>query len=166
MFQVDEYLIYKKDVCKIKDIKKQFRDDLDYFVLMPVKDESLKIEIPSNSKNIRKLLSKKEIDQIIVKIPSIPKIEIEERLLESEYKRLLNSGREEDFIQIMKTTYERNQKRLEQKKKIGDKDKRYFEQAENYLCQEFSVVLQLSKEETKEYIKNKIKNEKNILPKS
>ena len=61
------------------------------------------------------------------------------------------------MIRIIKTTYQRNQNRLKQNKKVGDKDQRYFEEAEKYLYQEFGIVLQLSEDETKEYIKNKIK---------
>ncbi len=158
MFEIGEYLIFKKDVCQVKEIKKGFLNDLDYYILSPIKDNTLKIEIPINSKNIRKLITKEEIEQIIKRIPTISEIDVEQRLLETEYKRLLNTGNEEDLIRIIKTAYKRNQKRLEQKKKIGDKDKHYFEEAENYLYQELGIVLDLSFEETKEYIKNKIKS--------
>ena len=158
MFEIGEYLIFKKDVCQVKEIKKGFLNDLDYYILSPIKDNTLKIEIPINSKNIRKLITKEEIEQIIKRIPTISEIDVEQRLLETEYKRLLNTGNEEDLIRIIKTAYKRNQKRLEKKKKIGDKDKHYFEEAENYLYQELGIVLDLSFEETKEYIKNKIKS--------
>lgn len=157
MFEVGDYLVYKKDVCKVKEMKKQFIKGLDYFVLSPTKDKTLKIEIPTNSKQIRKLLTKEQVEQIIEQIPYIAEIDIEQRLLESEYKRLLNTGSLEDLIRIIKTTYQRNQNRLKQNKKVGDKDQRYFEEAEKYLYQEFGIVLQLSEDETKEYIKNKIK---------
>lgn len=157
MFEVGDYLVYKKDVCKVKEMKKQFINGLDYFVLSPTKDKTLKIEIPTNSKQIRKLLTKEQVEQIIEQIPYIAEIDIEQRLLESEYKRLLNTGSLEDLIRIIKTTYQRNQNRLKQNKKVGDKDQRYFEEAEKYLYQEFGIVLQLSEDETKEYIKNKIK---------
>lgn len=122
MFEVGDYLVYKKDVCKVKEMKKQFINGLDYFVLSPTKDKTLKIEIPTNSKQIRKLLTKEQVEQMIEQIPYIAEIDIEQRLLESEYKRLLNTGSLEDLIRIIKTTYQRNQNRLKQNKKVGDKD--------------------------------------------
>ena len=38
------------------------------------------------------------------------------------------------------------------KKKIGEKDSNYFRLAEKYLYSEFSVILNLTVEETKNYI--------------
>lgn len=156
MFRIEDYVMYKRDVCKVVDIQKQFRNDLDYYVLISVKDPSLKIEIPTNSPLLHSLIEKEEIEKIIQQIPKIELIDVEEKMLEQEYKKLLSSGTHEDLIKIIKTTYVRNQKRLENKKKIGDKDNRYFEKAEEDLYQEFGIVLNMTLEETKEYIKRKV----------
>ena len=68
----------------------------------------------------------------------------------------MQSGTHKDLIKIIKTTYLRNKERLDNNKKTTDKDTYYFNQAENYLYNEFSVVLNLSCEETKEYIINEV----------
>lgn len=156
MYQIGEFIVYKKNVCKIADIKKEYINDLDYYILISTQDPTLKIEIPTNSKMIRKPISKNEVENIINEIPNIQLIDVEERLLEQEYKKLLNTGLHADLLRIIKTTYSRNQTRLENKKKIGDKDNHYFEQAENLLYQEFSVVLGLTLEQTKNYVNQKV----------
>lgn len=156
MYQVGDYLVYKRNVCKVVELKEKYINDLDYFVLIPIKDKSLKIEIPTTAKGIRDLISKEKVEEIIKNIPKVQTIPVDDKTLEQEYKKLLNSGTHQDLIQIIKTTYLRNKERLAQKKKIGDKDAHYFEEAENNLYQEFSVVLGLTLEQTKDYVLKKV----------
>lgn len=158
MFQAGDYIVYKRSVCKIKEIKKSYMNGLDYYCLIPNKDESLKIEIPVSAPGIRELISAEEIEKIINEIPSISLIETDEKNLEQEYKKLLNSGSQRDLVKIIKTTYLRNKERIEKNKKIGDKDNRYFEEAERDLYDEFGIVLGLSLDETKDYVLNRVEN--------
>lgn len=78
-------------------------------------------------------------------------------MIENEYKKLLDSCSYDDLISIIKTTYLRNKERLDNNKKIAEKDNYYFEKAELILYSEFSMVLGLSFEETKKYVTDKIK---------
>ena len=68
----------------------------------------------------------------------------------------MQSGTHEDLIKIIKTTYLRNEKRINDNKKISEIDDTYFKKAEKYLYNEFSVVLNKTFEETKEYVNNKV----------
>ena len=52
----------------------------------------------------------------------------------------------------------RNAKRLEQNKKVSEKDEQYFNQAERRLYNELSISLQLSFDDTKQYIFEKTEN--------
>lgn len=75
---------------------------------------------------------------MISKIPTIEIIQSEDRKIEYVYKRLLEEGTLENLIKVIKTTYMRNQERLSQNKRIGERDEVYFERAEkdyitNYL---------------------------------
>lgn len=158
MYKIGQYVVYKRDVCKIKAIKEKYIKGNDYYVLSSMDDESLIIHVPvDNSNLLRDLISKKELENIIKSIPDIPIIESEDRLIENEYKKLLYSENHSDLIKIIKTTYLRNQNRLENNKKLSEKDSFYFEKAEKYLYNEFSIILNKSFEETKEYIINKLK---------
>lgn len=153
MFKVNDYLVYGKDVCLVKEIKKI--KEMDYYSLVPVNDTSLKITVPVNSDKIRNLISKDEVNEIINDMSSIEVIDTEEKFLESEYKRLLTNGTPLDLIKLIKTIYLRNKERVQNKKRIMDKDKDYIDKAEELLYNEFSIVLDLSFEDTREFINNK-----------
>lgn len=162
MFEIGDYVIYKKDVCKIVKRKNKYLNEMDYYVLISLEDNSLTIEVPINNTSLRKPKTKEEVEQIIKQIPFIPTLNMNEKNLENEYKTLLNSENIIDLIKIIKTTYPRNQERLENKKKISDKDNYYFEKAEKYLYNEFSIVLNKTYEDTKQYIIEKVLDLKNV----
>ena len=156
MFKVNDYLVYRKEVCKVTEIK-EYKNDFLYYVITPINDTSLKIEVPTDSSVIRPLISKIKIQKIIEGIPNIKEIVENNRLLENKYKELLKSGTYNDLITIIKTTYLRNETRDKEKKKRSEKDTTYFNLAEKYLYTEFSVVLGKSYEDTKEYVISKVR---------
>jgi len=158
MKEIGKYIVYRKDVCKIVGIKKNHINNKDYYLLVPIDDESLRMDVPIDNQfgYLRDLISKEEVEKIINRIPEIGIIESSEKMMEYEYKNLLSSGSHEDLVKIIKTTYLRNKERIDNKKKISDKDNRYFQLAEKYLYNEFSIVLGLTIEDTKEYVIDKV----------
>lgn len=93
---------------------------------------------------------------MISKIPTIEIIQSEDREIEYVYKRLLEEGTLENLIKVIKTTYMRNQERLSQNKRIGERDEVYFERAEKRLYNELSVSLNLTFDQTKQYVINAV----------
>ena len=87
MFKIGEHVVYKHDVCLLKEVKKG-RDDKEYYVLVPITDNTLKIEIPTDlaNKNIKKLITKEYALELIQKMKEIEVIKIDTKLLESVYK--------------------------------------------------------------------------------
>ena len=160
MYKINDYIVYRHDVCKIKEIKKI--NDNTYYVISPLDDNSLIINTPVDNKMgyIRDILSKKEAERIIDSIKDIKAVDsINEKNVEATYKELLNSYSYENLIKIIKTTYERNNNRLINNKKISEKDDTYFKLAEKYLYNELAISLNTTSEEIKDYIINKFKNE-------
>lgn len=157
MYKVGDYIIYRKDVCQIIKIKEKLYHNQDYYQLMPVNDKSLTLDIPINNKFIRPLIEKDKIDSIIKMIPDIAPLEINDKYIEQEYKKLMANGSYEDLIKIIKTTYLRNKERLDNNKKATDKDSNYFKLAEKYLYTEFSIAMNITYEEAKEYVISKVK---------
>ena len=156
MFKVNDYLVYRKEVCKVMEIK-EYKNDFLYYVITPINDTSLRIEVPTDSSVIRPLISKIKIQKIIEEIPNIKEIAENDRLLENKYKELLRNGTYNDLIAIIKTTYLRNETRDKEQKKRSEKETTYFNLAEKYLYTEFSVVLGKSYEDTKEYVISKVR---------
>lgn len=157
MFKVNDFLIYKKDVCKVKEIFTYEPKNITYYALVPIDDLSLTISVPVDTKLIRPIISKKEVEQIIESIPNINPIDnINDKMIEQEYKSLFNSGTMEDLIRIIKTAYTRNDNRLKDNKKISERDDNYFKKAEKLLYNEFAVALNKSYEETKAYVTKQV----------
>lgn len=157
MFKINDHVIYNHEVCKIIDITK--RNNREYYSLVPLSDDSLKINIPTdNINNIKKLISKKYALELIDNIKNINPIDIDNKQIEAEYKKLLHSNNHEDLVKIIKTTYLRNEIRNNNKKKLSDTDQHYFLLAEKYLYNELSVVLDMSCKEVKEYIIKKMED--------
>lgn len=157
MYKVGEYVVYRKDVCLVKRIK-DARDGTKYYVLSPLRDHSLIINVPIKNTHglIRKLMTKDEVMKLIEEIPTIPTIDINDRTLENEYRTLLDSNEPKNLIRIIKTTYLRNKDRLDHNKKIAEKDNEYFNKSEEYLYYEFGCVLGMSFEEAKKYVIDRV----------
>ena len=124
MYKTNDYLVYKKDVCKVKDIKKNKLNGLDYYILVPIDDDSLIIDVPTDNRMgyIKDIITKEEAEKLINSIPQIePLSNIEDKNIENRYKNLIYNGTREDLIRIIKTTYLRNEERIKNKKRISDK---------------------------------------------
>ena len=154
MYKEDDYLIYGKQVCRVEKLEE--RDGIKYYILRPIKDESLKIQIPTTTDKIRDIISKEELDKLLEKIPEIELIDTDKKYLESTYRQLLQNGTHEDLIRIIKTTYLNNQERLAKKKKLTETDKNYFELAEECLYEEFSITLGKDIDATRNYVISKV----------
>lgn len=158
MYKINDYLIYGKDVCQVKGIELKKYNDKDYYLLIPVNDDTLKLEVPVEDpqNKIRDLIKKEELKKLINKIPDIETVDVEEKYLESEYKKLLSSGDEEDLVKVIKTTYLRNKKREDNNKRKAEIDSIYFREAENTLYARVSAILGMSIDEAKTYFIQKI----------
>lgn len=159
MFKVGEIIVYKKEVCKIKEIKEKYIQNKDYYIMNPIEDETLVINVPiDNEKNLREVITKEKAKKVIENISNIEPLDINNKNIEFEYKQLLNEDSLENLIKIIKTSYLRNFEREKNKKRISDIDKMYFEKAEKRLYNELSISLNLTYDETKEYIINYLEN--------
>lgn len=144
------YIVYRKEVCQIIDEKEGI------YVLIPAYDNSIKYKVPANSPLLKDLMTREEIDRLLLGIPHINVLNMSDKQIEQTYKELMNNGTHEDLVKIIKTTYLRNQLRILNNKKISEKDDEYLKRAEKYLYEEIGVVLNMSFEQTKEYVIKKI----------
>lgn len=159
MYNENDYVIYKKDVCRVKQIKENKENGKKYYILSPINDKSLSIETPADNSlgYIRDIMTKEKALEWINMIPKIDPIDLnDEKKVEKIYKELLQKGTPEDLIKIIKTTYLRNENRLKNKKKKNEKDDLFFNLAETYLYTEIGIALEMSFDETKQFIINRI----------
>lgn len=149
MFKVGDYVVYRRDLCIIKDIK-----DDKYYKLSMINDDSLIISVPITNDLglLREPIKENIAKELINKIKSIKPLNINEKLLENSYKELMRTNNHEDLIKIIKTTYLRNKERKDNGKKTSDKDETYFQIAEKCLYNELSIALNMNYDECKNYI--------------
>lgn len=153
MFKVGDYVVYKRNVCKVKEIKEKRIMDKDYYILTPIDDESLTIELPVSNNSLRIPIGEKEILNLIAKIPSIEVVVPTNcRLIENCYRDLMKTGNLEDLVAIIKTSYLRISDKKTNGKKVNEKDSNYFKLAEKSLYNEIAVSLNITYDEAKNYI--------------
>lgn len=89
MFQINDYVLYQEQVCKIKEQKKNEFTGLDCYILVPLTDASLRLNVPVDNPNIKTLMSEEEIKQLIHLMPRVPVIDVDDKMLENEYKIII-----------------------------------------------------------------------------
>ncbi len=156
MYKINDYLIYKREVCQVKALTKI--NNQDYYILENKADSSLKISVPLKEERnlLRPLSTFKEITKSLDNIDNIKPLNLTDRNLEEQYKSLLQGNTLEDLIVIMKTTYLRNEVRKSNKKHLGDKDTYYQELSEKFLFNEVAYSMQISYDDAKELVLNKL----------
>lgn len=164
MFEKGEYIVYgSKGICEVQDITRLNLEGVSkerlYYVLSPYnqKDSRIFVPVDSNKTVMRRVISQPEAAALIDAIPQIEEISVEnDKLREEKYKECMRTCECQEWVRIIKTLYERMQKRLEQGKKVTTTDERYFRMAEENLYLELSMALSIPKAEMVQYIAERI----------
>ena len=160
LFRVGDNVNYKNGgICRIVDIC-----ELDYgagkqayYVLRSVYENDTTIRVPVNSKavqtNMRRLLSKEEIDQIILDTEHSENLWVEDyKKRAAAFEQILDSGNRADILWVIKSLSLYRQKAREQKRKFGVTDEKLLEKASKMVLQEISFILDLKQNEVLPYI--------------
>ncbi|MDY5577497.1 MAG: CarD family transcriptional regulator [Lachnospiraceae bacterium] len=153
MYEIGDYIVKAVyGVCRVEDILHMNMSGTDklYYMLIPIEDKGAKIYVPTDTVDIgiRKTMTKEEAWEFIERIPEIEETWIDnEKLREKRYKEVVRSCKPDDLVGIIKTTYLRKKRRLEQGKKNTAVDERYLKMAENHLYSELGFALDKDKDE-------------------
>lgn len=160
MFKVHEYVICAgSGVCEVKNICSnpfdESKPDEKFYILQPVYSKENTVYIPIKHPKImmRRLISKEEAHRLIADIPNIGEVNVEnDRQREIEYKNIIHKLDCYELIKMIKTLYERSQKRLSEGKKATHTDQKYIKLAEQTLHEELAIVLDMPRDQVGEYI--------------
>ena len=98
------------------------------------------------------------IIELIDEIPDIEEIWIaSDKGREEKYKELAKQCDCKSWIAIIKTIYLRKQSRIAEGKKVTTQDDKYFHMAEDALYGELAVALGFTREETKKFVIDRVK---------
>ncbi|MDO4322125.1 MAG: CarD family transcriptional regulator [Lachnospiraceae bacterium] len=170
MFEKGDYVIYgSTGICCVEGVTTiniaGIPKDRIYYILRPESRTESKIFIPvdNQKKIIRKVISKREAEELIEEIPEIDPMDIaNDKLREEKYKECIQSCDCRELIRIIKTIYLRDKKRMEQGKKATAVDERYLRLAEENLYTELSMLLGIPKNNMESYITSRIRQKETI----
>lgn len=168
MFEKGELIQYGTNgVCEVVNITTPNISGIPkgklYYELQPYYKKDGKIFTPIDNEKVlmRKILTKKEAQELIDDIPEIEALYVEnDKMREMQYKECIRSGDCREWIRIIKTLYLRKMKRIAQGKHITATDERYLKLAEESLYSELSISLAIPKEGMEKYISNQIEKNK------
>ena len=163
MFDIGDKLIYGNNgVCTVTSIgpldAQSSSGNVIYYTLEPYYTTGSKFYTPvDNDKDVmRSVISKKDAQSLIDNIDDIECLDIpDERHREEIYKETVRKCDCVELIKLIKTIYFRKQSRQAEGKKVTASDEKYFKIAENSLYGELGCVLDMTKDQVKDYIISK-----------
>lgn len=160
VFKIGDYVMCSnKGVCVVENITTLNISGVDkereYYILKPLYMGGSTVYVPVDSPrdSMRKVLKKEEAEKLIEAIPEIPNLVItNDKLTEQIYKECIRTNNCEDLVKILKTIFQRNQKRLEAGRKVTALDAKYSHMAEDNLYGELAVALEINRKDVEGYI--------------
>ncbi len=172
MYKIGQKVMYlSKRLMYIFNIEEkcfQENDIKNYYVLKDLKDPDSVIYLPVDSplayKNIRPLLTKKEIDESIDSsfyIDSLYESSYKDRV--QKYNELIKSGDIKNMLSVIKMLLLKKEQLTKDKKSLSNVDAICLKDLINSIEDEFSVVLKISPSDVGDYINDRLKkmNENN-----
>lgn len=164
MFEIGDYVVNAANgICQIREIVQMdlsgSRQPKDYFLLVPVGEESAKVYIPVEiaERRIRRVITEEEAWRFIGNISEMDEVWIEnEKEREKKYKEVVLSCDPVKLVGIIKNMYFRRQRRFAQGKKNTAVDERYFKLAEDHLYAELAFALGKDKKDMAKVIREHI----------
>lgn len=137
MFAKNDYIIYgTTGVCKITGIeKKKFNTsaEREYYILKPAYDPNSTIYAPvdNNIINIRKIMTVKEVYDLIMAMPDNKTIWIDDiNLRKEKYNEILKKGDKVELVKLIRTLYLEKQKKKNEGKKLYVGDEKIMSEAQ------------------------------------
>lgn len=162
MLEIGAMVVYgKTGVCTVEGqcekelVRNQKRL---YYILKPFGSPNSTIFVPAedNKVFVRPIMSKKEADSLIEKIPEIIESSANIELSKEQYDLMIATHNCEDLVGLASRLYQKKKLALENRKKPGYVDERYMALAEKLLLEELACALEMTCDQVKEYIGKKL----------
>lgn len=164
MLQIGSQVVYGiHGVCCIieAEARKVDRKVVEYLVLEPVEQPGTRYYVPAHNEaarsKLRPLLTKEELEALVISeearkdcwIPS-------ENLRKQKYRELISNGDRAALIAMIRALNNHRESQLAAGRKFHLSDENFLRDAKKLLSSEFSIVLQIPKDEVRAYIESKI----------
>ena len=172
-YKPGDHIIYgNTGVCRVesiitpdsKDSKRVFDNTRCYYVLKPLyHTETIYTPTDNTKVFMRPVISKEEAERLIDLIPTIQAEAYHADSLQdlrNHYRSATESYDCSDLIELLMSIYLKKQYAEQQKRKFGEVDGKFMKQAEEMLYGEFSVALEIDKNEVQDYIAERVAKKK------
>ena len=164
MFQINDTVSYgTQGVCTVSAIQKINLSGKteEYYILKPIYQTHSTIYVPVANEalvaKMRRILSREEISELIRIMPDEDTIWIENDTERKEkYQQIISSGNRQKIVQLIKTLYLEQSKRMAAGKRLRQSDEQLFKRAENLLYSEFALVLDIKPEQVVPFLHEQI----------
>lgn len=160
MYKQHDTVFYQNNgICEIIDICEKTISNITktYYVLQPINNQRSIIYIPCDSEvlvsQMKKLLSKEQIEHIIKNLSSQPLMWIEDRTKRKEkFQEILHQGDCLEIATMLKSIYYKKIELTRNKKKLSSYDDTIYREAEKILVETFAYILEMDKDKIIPYI--------------
>lgn len=167
MYNTGDYVVYgMHGVCAVTDLETRTvdRKKVTYLVLEPVGQEGARYLVPTHNASamskLRQILSREELEKLLCSSQVHTDGWIaDENHRKQAYRELINSGDPVRLLQMVRALYQHRESQLSAGKKCHICDENFLRDAERQIIGEISMVLELSREEAKAYLKRKLKED-------
>lgn len=161
MYQIGDWVVYGvHGVCHVIGIEKQLvnRKRTQYLVLEPLaQTESrfyLPLENPTAMAKLKTVLTKEALAELLASDAAQQDLWIaDENQRKQQYRELINGGDRVSLMKMITSLYRYKSAQIAAGRKFHQSDENFLRDAEKLLASEIALVMELSQEEAKKYLR-------------
>lgn len=154
MFCVGQTVLYGSNgVCTIDEVteKRIGKSKMEYYVLRPVCTNTSTLFVPTSNEKlvskIRCVLTKDEANRILGALPAFDEWNDNKLERSDNFRAIISDGDCVELIRLIRLIHAHEQEQITKGKRLHLSDERFLKEAEKMICEEFSLVLNIGRDE-------------------
>ncbi len=159
MFCVGQTVLYGSNgVCMVDDVteKRIGKTKIQYYVLKPLCNNTSTLFVPTANQQLvskmRRILTEDEAEAILRDLPPCGDWNDNKQERSEQFRAIITEGSCVELIRLIRLVRTHEQEQLAGGKRLHISDERFLKEAEKMICEEFSLVLHISRDEVLERI--------------
>lgn len=159
MFCVGQTVLYGSNgVCMVDDVteKRIGKTKKQYYVLKPLCNNTSTLFVPTANQQLvskmRRILTEDEAEAILRNLPPCGDWNDNKQERSEQFRAIITEGSCVELIRLIRLVRTHGQEQLAGGKRLHISDERFLKEAEKMICEEFSLVLHISRDEVLERI--------------
>ena len=159
MFCVGQTVLYGSNgVCVVDDVteKRIGKTKMQYYVLKPLCNNTSTLFVPTANQQLvskmRRILTEDEAEAILRNLPPCGDWNDNKQERSEQFRAIITEGSCVELIRLIRLVRTHEQEQLAGGKRLHITDERFLKEAEKMICEEFSLVLHISRDEVLERI--------------